>query len=79
MVQIFYLRLFILGFYQRAKAEDLRHQATDARLKLLEAQLITYHKGDKAYSFLNLDKTKVCGNRAYNVTNSNGVFVGCRE
>lgn len=31
--------LFILGFYQRAKAEDLRHQATDARLKLLEAQL----------------------------------------
>jgi signal transduction histidine kinase len=31
--------LFILGFYQRAKAEDLRHQATDARLRLLEAQL----------------------------------------
>lgn len=27
-------------------------------LKLLEAQLITYHKGDKAYSFLNLDKIK---------------------
>ena len=25
-------------------------------LKLLEAQLITYHKGDKSYSFLNLDK-----------------------
>ena len=25
-------------------------------LKLLEAQLITYHKGDKAFSFLNLDK-----------------------
>jgi hypothetical protein len=27
-------------------------------LKLLEAQLISYHKGDKSYSFLNLDKTK---------------------
>ncbi len=27
-------------------------------LKLLEAQLITYHKGDKAYSFLNLDSIK---------------------
>src|SRR5690554_925419 len=27
-------------------------------LKLLEAQLITYHKGDKSYSFLNLDKVK---------------------
>ncbi|CAK8723215.1 site-specific DNA-methyltransferase (adenine-specific) [Candidatus Electrothrix laxa] len=27
-------------------------------LKLLEAQLITYHKGDKSYSFLNLDKIK---------------------
>jgi hypothetical protein len=27
-------------------------------LKLLEAQLITYHKGDKTYSFLNLDKIK---------------------
>jgi type II restriction/modification system DNA methylase subunit YeeA len=27
-------------------------------LKLLEAQLITYHKGDKLYSFLNLDKIK---------------------
>jgi adenine-specific DNA-methyltransferase len=27
-------------------------------LKLLEAQLITYHKGNKAYSFLNLDKIK---------------------
>ncbi len=27
-------------------------------LKLLEAQLITYHKGDRAYSFLNLDKIK---------------------
>ncbi len=27
-------------------------------LKLLEAQLITYHKGDKAYAFLSLDKIK---------------------
>ncbi|MCC5916473.1 MAG: class I SAM-dependent DNA methyltransferase [Cryomorphaceae bacterium] len=27
-------------------------------LKLLEAQLITYHKGDAAYSFLNLDNIK---------------------
>jgi adenine-specific DNA-methyltransferase len=27
-------------------------------LKLLEAQLMTYHKGDKSYSFLNLDKIK---------------------
>jgi adenine-specific DNA-methyltransferase len=27
-------------------------------LKLLEAQLITYHKGDKSYSFLKLDKIK---------------------
>ena len=27
-------------------------------LKLLEGQLITYHKGDKSYSFLNLDKIK---------------------
>ncbi|NHB70296.1 class I SAM-dependent DNA methyltransferase [Perlabentimonas gracilis] len=27
-------------------------------LKLLEAQLITYHKGDKSYSFLNFDKIK---------------------
>ena len=27
-------------------------------LKLLEAQLIKYHKGDKAYSFLNLSKIK---------------------
>jgi adenine-specific DNA-methyltransferase len=27
-------------------------------LKLLEAQLITYHKGDKSYSFLNNDKIK---------------------
>jgi very-short-patch-repair endonuclease len=27
-------------------------------LKLLEAQLITYHRGDKSYSFLNLDKIK---------------------
>jgi len=27
-------------------------------LKLLEAQLITYHHGDKSYSFLNLDKLK---------------------
>jgi hypothetical protein len=27
-------------------------------LKLLEAQLITYHRGDKSYSFLSLDKIK---------------------
>ncbi len=27
-------------------------------LKLLEAKLITYHKGDKSYSFLSLDKIK---------------------
>lgn len=27
-------------------------------LKLLEAQLVTYHKGDKAYSFLNKEKIK---------------------
>jgi very-short-patch-repair endonuclease len=27
-------------------------------LKLLEAQLITYHKGDKSYAFLNLEKIK---------------------
>ena len=27
-------------------------------LKLLEAQLITYHKGDKSFSFLSLDKIK---------------------
>ena len=27
-------------------------------LKLLEAQLLTYHKGDKSYSFLSLDKIK---------------------
>lgn len=27
-------------------------------LKLLEAQLITYHKGDRSYSFLNFDKIK---------------------
>jgi adenine-specific DNA-methyltransferase len=27
-------------------------------LKLLEAQLITYHKGDSSYAFLNLDKIK---------------------
>lgn len=27
-------------------------------LKLLEAQLITYHKGDQSYSFLNLDRIK---------------------
>lgn len=27
-------------------------------LKLLEAQLVTYHKGDKSYSFLNFDKIK---------------------
>ncbi|MGM9425104.1 sensor histidine kinase [Hydrogenophaga sp. MI9] len=30
---------FVLGFYQRAKADDLRRQATEARLKLLESQL----------------------------------------
>jgi signal transduction histidine kinase len=30
---------FVLGFYQRAKAEDLRRQATEAKLKLLETQL----------------------------------------
>ena len=30
-------------------------------LKLLEAQLITYHKGDKSYSFLNLDKIGCLG------------------
>lgn len=30
---------FVMGFYQRAKAEDLRRQATEARLKLLETQL----------------------------------------
>jgi len=30
-------------------------------LKLLEAQLITYHKGDKAYSFLNFEKTNNYG------------------
>ena len=34
-------------------------------LKLLEAQLITYHKEDKSYSFLNLDKIK-----NYDVLNS---------
>ncbi|MFZ1335411.1 MAG: Eco57I restriction-modification methylase domain-containing protein, partial [Saprospiraceae bacterium] len=27
-------------------------------LKLLEAQLISYHKGDKSYAFLNMDKIK---------------------
>jgi adenine-specific DNA-methyltransferase len=27
-------------------------------LKLMEAQLITYHRGDKSYAFLNLDKIK---------------------
>jgi len=27
-------------------------------LKLLEAQLLNYHKGDKSYSFLNIDKIK---------------------
>ena len=27
-------------------------------LKLLEAQLVTYHRGDKSYSFLSLDKIK---------------------
>jgi LytS/YehU family sensor histidine kinase len=31
--------LFVLGFYQRAKALDLQHQATEAQLKLLETQL----------------------------------------
>ena len=31
--------LFVLGFYQRAQAEDLKRQATEARLKLLETQL----------------------------------------
>ena len=30
---------FVLGFYQRARAEDLRRQASEARLKLLESQL----------------------------------------
>ena len=30
---------FVLGFYQRARAEDLKRQATEARLKLLETQL----------------------------------------
>lgn len=30
-------------------------------LKLLEAQLMSYHKGDAAYSFLNLDKIKNYG------------------
>ena len=30
---------FVLGFHQRARAEDLRRQATEARLKLLETQL----------------------------------------
>lgn len=36
-------------------------------LKLLEAQLITYHKGDTSYSFLNLDKIK-------NYDHLNGLF-----
>lgn len=27
-------------------------------LKLLEAQVVTYHKGDKSYAFLNMDKIK---------------------
>ncbi|WP_233131792.1 DUF7149 domain-containing protein [Robiginitalea sediminis] len=36
-------------------------------LKLLEAQLITYHKGDKSYSFLNVDKIK-------NYDDLNGLF-----
>jgi adenine-specific DNA-methyltransferase len=36
-------------------------------LKLLEAQLITYHKGDSSYSFLNLDKIK-------NYDDLNGLF-----
>ncbi|MCB2018809.1 MAG: histidine kinase [Hydrogenophaga sp.] len=30
---------FVAGFYQRAKADELRRQATEARLKLLESQL----------------------------------------
>lgn len=30
---------FVMGFYQRAKAEDLRRQASEAKLKLLETQL----------------------------------------
>ena len=36
-------------------------------LKLLEAQLIKYHRGDKAYSFLNLEKVK-------NLDDLNSVF-----
>ncbi|MEI6138228.1 MAG: Eco57I restriction-modification methylase domain-containing protein [Mariniphaga sp.] len=36
-------------------------------LKLLEAQLVKYHRGDKAYSFLNLDKIK-------NLDDLNSVF-----
>ncbi len=36
-------------------------------LKLLEAQLITYHKGDKSFSFLNTDKIK-------NYDDLNGLF-----
>ncbi len=36
-------------------------------LKLLEAQLISYHKGDKSYSFLNLEKIK-------NYDDLNGLF-----
>lgn len=36
-------------------------------LKLLEAQLITYHKGDKSFSFLNTDKLK-------NYDDLNGLF-----
>ena len=36
-------------------------------LKLLEAQLITYHKGDPAYSFLNIDKIR-------NYDDLNGLF-----
>jgi sensor histidine kinase YesM len=31
--------LFVVGFYQRATAEEHRRQATEARLKLLETQL----------------------------------------
>ena len=31
--------LFIMGFYQRAKAEDLRREATEAQLKLLQSRL----------------------------------------
>lgn len=36
-------------------------------LKLLEAQLVTYHKGDKSYVFLSIDKIK-------NYDDLNGLF-----